>query len=1132
MRLNFYLHKFFLFVILLLSIQILNAQSCVTFNNLPTGHYETSDGYPFGTPFWTENGAEAQLAPYHLSNGGIRNNVFVTAGSTFWSGAFIQRQGQVIRMLEASVAIDFTGAVSVADQVSFDFLDWEGNVNLSINGEPVLVNRSFNELPTQVATHVTMTVSDVPAGVDGRRGSVSFSGPIYHMTIGGTELGIDNLCFSPGVEPACTITHVFAEPETCDDLTGAFNLSVDFNSLNQSNQINVTVNNSTFGPFDANDKPYSVGPFFGDGITSYIVEVTDVTNASCSNETEIDPVTCEINTSCNISDLTINTGECTGEDQYSATINFNRITSASSNFVVTIDNEVIGAYAYSSLPLTINNLQSNGIENKTLFVCDAEDTDCCLQTSFETLDCTPPCMIEEILTTVGECNDDGMFNITVDLVGQGLSEVVFILLNEDDYGEFNTADFPINIGPLRGDGALDYQIDILDTQDFDCFNSTIVENVFCEVIIPCAISDLNVETIECSGVNEYAATINFDRTSSPTDQFVVRIGGETIGTYPYASFPLTLNNLESNGVENKLITVCDASDQACCLELIFQTLDCRPDCSIDAISAEATDCNPNDRFQIVVDIAGTTLSSMQSITINGENYGSFATTSFPVTIGSFDGDGSTVYQVIVSDNEDPDCQRTTSVDAPRCGPLPVCEISNLTATPGNCTGDNMMSLTVNFETGELNTGSFMLTTRGITYGPFDYDDLPLTLSEIPTAGIGTEEVEICDATVSGCCSTVTYQTLDCAPAGECTLSDLSANPGDCTGENTYSLGINFTHANATSGAYLVTVGNSTLGPISYENLPLTINNVTNNSNLVQTLTVCDSEDPDCCITITYTEPDCAQNNCNISEVSAERMDCQEGAFMVMLNASYINPGSAGFQVIGNGENYGNFAYSELPVMLGPFDGDGVREYEFVIEDIAHPNCSNFTTVPAYDCMTECSMGEVEIVLGDCTDEGEVEVVFIFESDNNSGKFTIHEGNNFIDEFNYADGPAVFMLDGTALAPYNLIIQDMEATDCRQSIPLGPFGCTTNTTSTRAEELTNVKVYTSESTNMLTIEMPESNMISNINIYNVHGQRILQDQYPAGTPQHQMNISQLNSGIFFCEIIQNGKRATTKFHHIR
>jgi hypothetical protein len=150
MSLKFYKHKV-LFVLAFLFTQLLFGQNCVEFTNLASGNYGVTNGYPFGTPFHTESGASLGLAPFHYNDGTVRNNVSTSAGTFFWSGAFVDGQGQVIRLLESSVDIDFTENFAVADNVSFGFLDWEGDINLSINGEPVLNARSFSELPSQIA---------------------------------------------------------------------------------------------------------------------------------------------------------------------------------------------------------------------------------------------------------------------------------------------------------------------------------------------------------------------------------------------------------------------------------------------------------------------------------------------------------------------------------------------------------------------------------------------------------------------------------------------------------------------------------------------------------------------------------------------------------------------------------------------------------------------------------------------------------------------------------------------------------------------------------------------------------------------------------------------------------------------
>jgi hypothetical protein len=1124
MRVKFYQHKI-LFVLTLFISQFLHGQNCVSFSNLPSGIYAANSGYPLGTSFHNESGASIGLAPFHFEDGSIRNNVSIQSGTFFWSGAFLDGQGQVIRMLEASVDIDFTQNFAVADDVSISFFDWEGDINLSINGEPVMNARSFNELPTQIASFVTMTVDDSPTGQNGRMGVVSFSGPIYSMTIGGIELGIDNICFSQGIEPACTITHVTAEPLPCDESTGNFNMLVDFNGINTSGAVNITVGNASFGPFPASQAPFTVGPFPGNG-TGYVVEVSDNENPNCSNIFQTSAINCSI-TACNISNLTAAAVDCAGDFLFDAVIDFDRNSSPSDQFEVTVNGVSRGTFHYSLFPLTLT-LSGDGPFNHNVLVCDAADSNCCLGTTFNGFECAPVCNISAVTTQVEEC-DNGEFNILVGLSGTGFGQNMFVLLNDDDYGEFPSASFPITVGPLTGDGITEYRFDIFDSQDFNCFNSATVAPVFCEVPNPCIISDLTVNPTQCNGINEYGAVINFNNTSSPSNQFEIRIDGNTIGFYPANSFPLTLNNLQSEGIESKVLTLLDVSDATCILEVTFQTLDCRPECSIDELVATPMACNPNDQFMIQVDLAGTTLDNPIQLSVNGQNVGQYTPAEFPVMVGPYQGDGNSVYHIVATDVQLSNCTNSTDVTAPQCEPIVVCEINNLEVVTNECTGDNLQSITIDFDHTEVNGGNFSVFVNNDLIGNYSYFSLPLTLNSIPTNGVGTTSIFVSDIFDADCFADGSFETINCSIVPDCSISDLSVEILECTGEDTYSLLLDFTHAN-TGNSFNINLGNTTLGPISYNNLPLTINNVANTSNLEQTISVCDIENPNCCQTLIYTEIDCSQSLCNISEVTSERMSCSEGMFMVMLNASFINPGSDGFQVSGNGTNYGNFEYASLPIMLGPFEGDGNRSFEFTMTDLEDPSCNNFTTVDAYNCMEECVMGEVQVSIGDCQLNGMVPVTFFFESDNNSGAYSITQNNTIIATLEYADGPATILLDGTSLAPYNMTIRDTVVETCTNSIPVGPFGCIA--TASRETELQGVKVFVSEETERLNISVPVSNAPTNINVYNINGQRIMKENFGSGIEFLQMDISFLNSNIYVVEIIQDHKRSVRKFHRIK
>ena len=1124
MRAKFYVHKY-LFVLALLITQFLNGQNCVEFSNLPNGNFAANDGFPFGTPFHSESGASLDLAPFQYSDGSVRNNVSVDAGTFFWSGTF--SIGQVIRLVEASTEIDFTQNFAVADNVSFDFLDWKGNINLSINGEPVRNARSFAELPNQIATYVTMTVDDSSVGVDGRLGTVSFSGPIYSLIIGGTELGLDNICFTEGVEPACTITHVTPTQLPCSE-NGSFNLSVDYNGINTGDMVNILVNNTSFGPFSANQAPYTVGPFTGDG-TTLVVEVSDAGNSGCSKSQAIVPEICENNTPCEISNLTARAVDCAGDYLFDALIDFDRNSSPSEQFEVTVNGVSYGTFHYTLFPVKLTLSGAGPFVNNVL-VCDASDSNCCINTSFNGFECPPACNMSALTTEIQEC-DNGMFNVLVGLQGSGFSNEMYVTLNDEEYGEvvFPTSSFPITVGPLTGDGVTSYRVDIFDVGDFSCANEVTIAPILCEITPPCNISDLTVSTTQCNGINEYGAVINFNITSSPSEQFIVKIDGTTIGSYPANSFPLTLNNLPSNGLQNSILTVSDASDLTCSLETSFQRLDCRPACSIDELTVTPMACNPNDQFMIQVNLSGTTLDNPINVLVNGQMVEQYNPSDFPIMVGPYLGDGNTVYNISVADSQLPNCSNSRSITAPQCEPIPVCDFTNLTVANNGCSGDNLQSITLNFDYTEVNSGVFVLRIGNNVHGQYGYNSLPLTLTDIPTAGNGTTTIEVSDSESLDCTLAGNFATLNCAVAPDCVISGLEVEVVECTGEDTYSLSVDFTHANAGTD-FTITLGSTMIGPINYNNLPLTINNVVNTANLQQSITVCDNENPDCCQTLSYMETDCSVSLCNISQVTSERMDCSEGMFMVKLDAEFINPGNAGFKVFGNTIDYGNFAYTDLPITLGPFEGDGNKIYEFVLTDLEDSNCSNFTTVDAYDCTNECQMGDLQFEVGDCQSDGMVPVTFSFSSDNNSGSYTISQNNTTIMTMEYASGPVTIMLDGTSLAPYNMTFKDLEVETCTSSIPVGPFGCIT--TANRETELSNVKVFVNEATERLNIEMPATNKPTIVNIYTLNGQRVIQNNFGPSANNFQLDISNLNSNIYVVEIIQNQKRAVRKIHRVR
>ncbi len=78
--------------------------------------------------------------------------------------------------------------------------------------------------------------------------------------------------------------------------------------------------------------------------------------------------------------------------------------------------------------------------------------------------------------------------------------------------------------------------------------------------------------------------------------------------------------------------------------------------------------------------------------------------------------------------------------------------------------------------------------------------------------------------------------------------------------------------------------------------------------------------------------------------------CLCGQFFAVLSFEFDNVGSGGFDIVGNGNNYGTFGYDHAqPIILGPFPGDGTN-YEFVVRDHFHPDCHDAVEMGEVVCM--------------------------------------------------------------------------------------------------------------------------------------------------------------------------------------
>ncbi len=144
--------------------------------------------------------------------------------------------------------------------------------------------------------------------------------------------------------------------------------------------------------------------------------------------------------------------------------------------------------------------------------------------------------------------------------------------------------------------------------------------------------------------------------------------------------------------------------------------------------------------------------------------------------------------------------------------------------------------------------------------------------------------------------------------------------------------------------------------------------------------------------------------CVIDDVDAEAGACDGGVFWVTINFQFDNVGNEGFKVQGNGNNYGNFDYGDLPITVGPLDGDGITEYEFVVTDNQFSDCSDFYVIDPVSCGT-CELYDLTLEPGDCNNSGNYDLWIDFGYSNPTHThFDVIYDNGVIGYFALADLP--------------------------------------------------------------------------------------------------------------------------------
>ncbi len=858
-----------------------------------------------------------------------------------------------------------------------------------------------------------VTVSSAPAVFGVWAGNGQFIGiysiadlplKIPHFPGSGSDMDEIKVCLlTPGsTVPTCCRTLKFKAPDCSSNPCGLHDLTVktgkctadstyevwiDFkvNSPTLSAQFAVYANGTLFGQYPLGALPLYIPNFPWNGGANDVVKVCLVSPLTviCCETLEFKVPDCLSTGPCEIYDLVVDPGGCTSDSTYKLYLNFKvQNPGQTGQFGVWANGQLLGFYNLSDLPLSIANFPWDGGNVNVVKVClvtsnSGGSVTCCATKEFQVPSCLfHPCEIYDLKVETGACNNDGTYQVWVNFKfanPPAVSTPFGVWANGQLIGFFPLNQLPLYIPnfPTNGGPNDVIKVCLSNTGAISCCATLEFPVPDC-VPSPCDIYDLKVETGNCNADGTYHAWVIFKASNVPANAlFGVWANGVFQGSYPLSALPLHIEHFPTDGGPKDVVKVCLIGTTpnippACCETLEFPVPACLGgDCKIYDVTVVTGDCHNDGTYTIKIDFKVDNPGNdfFEVWAGSGQNLGYFPLSNLPLIIEHFPWGGGNVDVIKICINDHPDCCKYAEFKAPDCVQGNPCDIYDLKVETGDCNDDHTYNAWVNFKVNNAPAGAvFGVWANGQFLGTYPLSALPLHIDHFPTNGGPNDVVKVCligsAANTPLCCETLEFPVPDCVPSGPCQIVNLHVKTGDCNDDGTFHVWIDFQALNTTSAGlnFQVWANNGQLlGTWPLSALPLHIEHFPPGSTYSSVIKVClvppNADSPLCCKSVKFPNPNCMDvPHCKIWDLQVQATPCLCGQFFAIVTFKHQFGGSGGFDIAGNGVNYGNYPYNtQQPIILGPLDGDGVTQYEFVVKDHLHPDCHDAVNLGVVDC---------------------------------------------------------------------------------------------------------------------------------------------------------------------------------------
>jgi len=765
----------------------------------------------------------------------------------------------------------------------------------------------------------------------------------------------------------CVIWDLFAEIGDCNSDT-TYLLDIVFNHLNlPSDSVNIWANDHFIGKFLINPDFIRIEHFpVFDGNTTTIT-VCAVGNDDCCDTYTFETPDCTPG-GCEIWDLVADPGDCLTDSTYVLVIEYNSENVPGDSVTVTANGNFIGTFIDPDEHIVIEHFPWFDGDIAVLTLCSFAFPDCCDSYEFEIPNCPGggDCNIEELQFGFGDCQTDSTYILEVSFQYSNLLETdsVIITANDEFIGQYQLGlgliiieNFPVFPNNLT-------VVTVCAVSAPDCCSTGEFETPNCEGGGDCHIYDLIVDVGDCQSDSTYILIVDFQFNNLPTDSVTITANEENIGTFHVHEGHIILEHFPVFPGNLTEIHVCALNAPDCCDVFVFETPNCEggDECHLFDLVTHVGDCLTDSTYVLVVDFEFNNLhTDSVLITANEEFIGQFHVHEGHIVIEHFPvfpGDNTVIHVCALGA---PDCCDVYEFETPNCEGGGTCHIYDLFAETGECTSDSTFLLDIVFHWNNLPTDSVLIYANDHFIGTFHTNPDFIRIEHFPIFDGDNTNLVVCALGAPDCCDTYSFDTPSCGGGKECSIYDVSVQTFDCSSDSTFGVVINFQYQNISAGGFDVYTGDSYLGFFNFDQVPIETNQFPANGSGEYVVTICESDNSDCCTSFEFEGPVCGEGFCDINNLEWSLTPCDSaGNFFFILDFNFQNVGTEGFSVVGNGNDYGNFSYEDLPIEIGPFESNNTV-FEFLVTDNQNNVCFDFVEPGNVECLvatTEINHDEI------------------------------------------------------------------------------------------------------------------------------------------------------------------------------